>query len=203
MKKLIATMLFIGAILTACSGSSSATTIGSVGDQVTHAVSISDTSTSKPSDTPQSTLTVTPNPTPTTALTPTWATHPAKQVTAPILLYHHIAEKDDRYYISPTVFRQQMEKLKELGYTSITIMQLVEVLQHGGEFPERPVVISFDDGDSDVYQNAFPAMKELGLVGTFYIVGSRLNGKDVISTDQLKGNDRCRMGSRLSWHDPR
>jgi peptidoglycan/xylan/chitin deacetylase (PgdA/CDA1 family) len=135
---------------------------------------------------PTSTATATPSPTATTAMTPTWAVHPAKQLTAPILLYHHISVKDERYYVSPDTFRQQMEMLISLGYTGITIPQLVEVLVYGGALPERPVVITFDDGDLDVYQNAFPIMQELGLVGTFYIVGTRLDSDEFIRVDQLK-----------------
>lgn len=79
-----------------------------------------------------------------------------------------------------------MLMLKELGYTGINITKLVNVLLQGGELPERPVAITFDDGDMDVYQNAFPIMQALGLVGTFYIVGTRLNSRDFIGVDQLK-----------------
>ncbi len=186
MKKLISTLLCIEIFLTACSGASSATSSGSTGGQFTPAVTMSDTPTSQPSETPLPTVTITPNPTPTVDVTATWAIHPAKQVTAPILLYHHIADKDDRYYISPAVFRQQMESLKGMGYTGINMTKLVEVLLRGGELPERPVVITFDDGDLDVYQNAFPIMQELGLVGTIYIVGTRLNSNDFLSVDQMK-----------------
>ena len=153
---------------------------------VTPTTAMTITLTSEPSLTPLPTASPTSTPTVTPAATATWAIHPAKQVTAPILLYHHIAVKDDRYYISPDVFRQQMETLISLGYTGITVPQLVEVLQHGGELPERPVVITFDDGDLDVYQNAYPIMQELGLVGTFFVVGTRLNSEAVISVDQLK-----------------
>ncbi|MGA9398912.1 MAG: polysaccharide deacetylase family protein [Anaerolineaceae bacterium] len=186
MMKTIAALLCIAAFLTACAGSSSAMNSWSDNNRITPTVSQTDKPTSRPSETPLPTMTVTPNPTPTTAVTATWAVHPAKQVTAPILLYHHIAGKDDRYYISPAVFRQQMETLKEMGYTGINMTKLVDVLLNGGELPERPVVITFDDGDLDVYQNAFPVMQEFGLVGSFYIVGTRLNSTDFIDVAQLK-----------------
>jgi len=133
-----------------------------------------------------STQTAIPSPTATKTATATWAVFPARQVTAPILLYHHIAVKEDRYYISPDVFRKQMETLVSLGYAGITVPQLVEVLINGGSLPQRPVAITFDDGDLDVYQNAFPVMQELGLVGTFYVVGTRLDSDDFIKVDQLK-----------------
>jgi peptidoglycan/xylan/chitin deacetylase (PgdA/CDA1 family) len=144
------------------------------------------TPTGRPTQTSEPTVTSMPSPTVTTATTPTWAAQPPGQVTAPILLYHHIAVKDDRYYISPDVFRQQMEVLLSLGYTGVTVPKLVEVLQHGGELPARPVAVTFDDGDLDVYQNAFPVMRDLGLVGTFYVVGTRLDSNEFIGVDQLR-----------------
>jgi peptidoglycan/xylan/chitin deacetylase (PgdA/CDA1 family) len=175
-------MIMISALLVGCGS----TPVPTLEQGVTPTTGVTFTLTSEPSMTPLPTASPTPTPTVTPVVTATWAIHPAKQVTAPILLYHHIAVKDDRYYISPDIFRLQMETLVSLGYTGITVPQLVEVLQHGGELPERPVVITFDDGDLDVYQNAYPILKGLGLVGTFYVVGTRLNSEEVISVDQLK-----------------
>ncbi len=175
-------VFLISTLLVGCSNPSLTLQV----DKPTPIVRESATLTSIPSLTPSPTVTVIPGSTATMTPTATWAIHPAKQVTAPILLYHHIAVKDDRYYISPNVFQQQMEKLLSLGYTGITVPQLVEVLLYGGELPERPVVITFDDGDLDVYQNAFPIMQELGFVGTFYIVGNRLNSDEFIGVEQLK-----------------
>jgi len=179
----IPTTIFMISILLAACGSTPGSTLEK---GITPTTAMTITLTSEPSLTPSPTATPTLTPTVTPVATATWAVHPAKQVTAPILLYHHIAVKEDRYYISPDVFRQQMETLVSLGYTGITVPQLVEVLQHGGELPERPVVITFDDGDLDVYQNAYPILQDLGLVATFYVVGTRLNSEDVISVDQLK-----------------
>ena len=86
-------------------------------------------------------------------------------VTAPILLYHHIAPPvdDNRYYVAPEVFKTQMEDLVASGYTAISMATLVKVMNDGGPLPDRPIVITFDDGNVDVYQNAFPVMKSLGL----------------------------------------
>jgi peptidoglycan/xylan/chitin deacetylase (PgdA/CDA1 family) len=135
------------------------------------------------------TSTPTPTQTPQPSQTPTWVTH-AKQekVIAPILLYHHIrfTDKPGRYDVSPDMFKAQMNALVEWGYTSVTVKDLANVLRNGGSLPEKTVVISFDDGDLDVYQNAFPVMKDLGLVGTFYIVTNRLKSVDFVNAEQLK-----------------
>ena len=79
--------------------------------------------------------------------------------TVPILLYHSISDEnseDNRYAVSVADFKDQMERLRYWGYSPVTIKQLVDHLNKGYSLPRRPVVISFDDGYLDVYQNAFP-----------------------------------------------
>ncbi len=140
------------------------------------------TNTPLPTDTPTPTDTPIPTPTP-----PFEYVNPG-YIVAPILLYHHVADVGyvTRYYVTPDAFRSQLEKLREWGYTSITISQLVNVLIDGGELPARPVVITFDDGNNDIYDNAFPIMQEMGFVGTFYIVGNRLQSKYYVHADEIQ-----------------
>jgi peptidoglycan/xylan/chitin deacetylase (PgdA/CDA1 family) len=152
----------------------------------------------KPTYTPSFTITATPLPTwthtPTPTLTPsptqtaTWVFNEAGKVIAPILLYHHIANitPASRYYVSPTDFRIQMQALKDWGFTTITPSYLREVLVNGGNLPYRPVLITFDDGNLDVYENAFPIMRDLGFTGACYLVSTRLKADGYMSVDQLK-----------------
>lgn len=140
------------------------------------------TATPLPTWTPTPTQTLTPTP------TATWTFNKAGKVIAPILLYHHIADITpvNRYYVSPANFRAQMEALKVWGFTTITPSYLRKVLVDGGNLPSRPVVISFDDGNMDVYQNAFPVMREYGFVGAFYIVTNNMGADKYVGVDQLK-----------------
>lgn len=137
-----------------------------------------------PSLTPVPTDTLTLAPT----LTPTWVFHPAGNLVVPILLYHHIAEppNDNRYFVSPEMFQQQMEGLVASGYTTISMATLVQVMDQGGPLPARPIVITFDDGNLDVFQNAFPVMKALGFTGTVYIVTKSLADPKYMGVDVLK-----------------
>jgi peptidoglycan/xylan/chitin deacetylase (PgdA/CDA1 family) len=112
-----------------------------------------------------------------------------EKVTVPILLYHHVAEKNEeeiRYTITIEQFKLQMETLKKLGYTSIPMSQLVQVINEGGYLPARPVVITFDDGDEDVYQNAFPIMRDLGMTGIIYLVGNRMDAEGFINVEEMR-----------------
>lgn len=149
------------------------------------------TPTITPTATLTPTITLTPSPTSTATLTvtPTWIKHPkGSSLTAPILLYHHIRdiEKPGRYDVSPATFEAQLHYLKEWGYISITIEDLSNALRYSDPLPEKPVIITFDDGALDVYQNAFPIMQRMGFVGTFYIVSNRLKSVDFVNVAQLK-----------------
>jgi peptidoglycan/xylan/chitin deacetylase (PgdA/CDA1 family) len=120
------------------------------------------------------------------------------------LLYHHVSDNGDgnRYYVSVATFRAQMKALHDWGYTAITVHDLVEVLTNGGELPSRPVVITFDDGNLDIYQNAFPIMHELGFVGTAYIVASRLQWPAFLNVEQIQemADDGWEIGSHSMTH---
>ncbi len=142
----------------------------------------SQTFTPFPTDTPI------PTNTPLPSFTPTLLWNEPGRVSAPILLYHHIADVgySNRYYVTPDDFRIQMQALRDWGYSTITPSELVNVLINGGELPSRPVVITFDDGNLDVYQNAFPIMQDLGFIGTFYIVANRLESNGYVNVEQLQ-----------------
>jgi peptidoglycan/xylan/chitin deacetylase (PgdA/CDA1 family) len=154
--------------------------------------------------TPSPTYTPIPTDTPIPTETPAQVWNPPGQVIAPILLYHHVSDagNGNRYYVSTDTFRSQMEALRDWGYTSITVSDLINVLINGGELPDRPVVITFDDGNVDIYQNAFPIMHELGFIGTAYIVANRLASKYFITTEQLQemADDGWEIGSHAMSH---
>lgn len=109
-------------------------------------------------------------------------------VIVPILLYHRISDEtsaDSRYAVSVANFKDQMQRLRYWGYSPVTIKQLVDHIHKGYNLPSRPVVISFDDGYLDVYQNAFPIMERYGFTGTVYIVANRLESDGFLQVEQL------------------
>jgi peptidoglycan/xylan/chitin deacetylase (PgdA/CDA1 family) len=129
---------------------------------------------------------------------------PESTITVPILLYHHVTKEkvSDRYNVTPKHFQEQMEVLKKLGYQTITIKRLSDVLSRGGTLPDRPVVITFDDGNLDNYENAYPVMKKLGFVGSVYIVSNRLKSDGFLQKKQLAEmiEDGWEVGSHSLSH---
>jgi peptidoglycan/xylan/chitin deacetylase (PgdA/CDA1 family) len=109
------------------------------------------------------------------------------EIICPILLYHRIAPPsyNDPYYVTPEEFRAQMQALKDWGYTTITATQLVNAINVGSMLPQRPVVISFDDGDNSVFSQAFPIMREFGFVGVNYLVSKYIGAEGYMSIEQI------------------
>jgi peptidoglycan/xylan/chitin deacetylase (PgdA/CDA1 family) len=140
--------------------------------------------------TPTSTEMLTPKPTstPRPAFTPSWTMMAAGKLDVPILLYHHVydANPTNRYIVSIQNFQSQLEELRNRGYTPIGISDLANVLSNGGLLPAHPVVITFDDGNADIYDNAFPIMKKMNFTGVLYIIADRLESPGFLNADQLK-----------------
>ena len=154
----------------------------------TNTIEPSPTATLQPTHTATATE-VPPTATPTLTPTPTWVYNEPGQVKAPILLYHHVYGDitTSRYQVSIPDFEAQMAALKEMGYTAIPISLLIKALLEGSELPEKPIVITFDDGHQSIYDNAMPIMQSYGFPGVFYIVANRINGSpDFVTAEQLK-----------------
>lgn len=140
------------------------------------------TATPAPDATATPTATVTPIP------TATWTVAGPGEVVAPILMYHHIdpANPSPRYNIQPEVFARQMQALADWGYHTITAAQLAQAVTTGTPLPERPIVITFDDGNYSVYEYAFPIMQAHGFVGVTYIVTKRLQAAGFTGVPELQ-----------------
>lgn len=98
----------------------------------------------------------------------------ADGVELPILMYHHILKENARqnaYTISPEEFREDLVYLKEQGYTPILIQDLLDFTASGKPLPEKPVMITFDDGYESFHEYAFPILQETGFKAVFAVVG--------------------------------
>jgi peptidoglycan/xylan/chitin deacetylase (PgdA/CDA1 family) len=100
-----------------------------------------------------------------------------RRVRVPVLMYHYISvpPPDSDIYredlsVTPENFRRQMKWLKDHDFTTITPEAFIDALILGRPLPERPILLTFDDGYEDAYTMAFPILKEFGFVGTFFIV---------------------------------
>lgn len=97
----------------------------------------------------------------------------------PILLYHSIAPEasDDyaRWCVSPQRFAAHLDVVRTLGFTPLTISELVDATA-ADELPERPIAITFDDGRADFATHALPVIEAAAVATTLYVVTDRIGG---------------------------
>jgi peptidoglycan/xylan/chitin deacetylase (PgdA/CDA1 family) len=91
----------------------------------------------------------------------------------PVLMYHEIADTAataSRLAVAPDAFADQLAYLRDAGFNAITAGALSAILAGGaGDLPERPVVLTFDDGYGDFYGQALPLLKQHGFTGTIFM----------------------------------
>lgn len=93
-------------------------------------------------------------------------------VTVPILLYHHLTETgNDASDVSVESFRRQMALLKTEGYQPISFDTLIDYVENGTALPEKPVIITFDDGYYSNYQYAYPILCQYGYPAAIFVIG--------------------------------
>ena len=77
----------------------------------------------------------------------------------PILMYHHVVEDGQEcndMTVTVSRLREDLQWLRDNGYTTI----LPRELAAGDPLPEKPILITFDDGYRSNYNLAFPLLQE-------------------------------------------
>lgn len=89
-----------------------------------------------------------------------------------VLNYHKIEDVDISLSVLPRDFEDQMKYLKDNNYHTITPEELYDSLSGNYQLPENPVLITFDDGYLDNYENAYPILKKYGFKATIFVISS-------------------------------
>ena len=93
--------------------------------------------------------------------------------TVPIIMYHDINEKvTDATVVTPQKFEENMKLLASNGYTPISFEELISFVDGNGLLPEKPGIITFDDGYLSNYEYAFPILKKYNFCATVFVIGS-------------------------------
>ena len=124
-------------------------------------------------------------------------------------MYHYIRDYNDpadqvgiNLSVSKTTFEKQLKYLKDSGYQTINFKQLANIYQNETKPPDKPIILTFDDGYDDAHTNAFPTLAKNNFIGVFYIITSQIGKSQRMTKNQIIELDKAGMiiGSHTSTH---
>lgn len=97
----------------------------------------------------------------------------------PVLIYHHFTEEeeDNPLTVTKEKLKEHLNWLKEAGYQTISVEELINYVNTPADLPEKAVLITIDDGYRSNYEIAYPLLKENKAKATIFAIGHSV-GKD-------------------------
>ncbi len=117
----------------------------------------------------------------------------------PVVMYHSLLKDpglQGRYVISPDLFEEDLQYLRRNGYTAVGIEDLLRYVDGKASLPEKPILLTFDDGYYNNYYYAFPLAKQYGMKIVISPVGSYMD-------KAAEENDPHPTYSYITWEDMR
>lgn len=98
-----------------------------------------------------------------------------KGVKLPIVMYHQLTKSESRagkYVLTVEQFEKDLKFLKQKGYETVTVNQILEFSEGRGGLPEKAIMITFDDGCETLYSYALPLLEKYGFTAVGFAVGA-------------------------------
>lgn len=121
-------------------------------------------------------------------------------------MYHYISNPPsgaDRFRLDlsvrPSMFEAHLQYLRQAGYETVSLSDLILHLTQGRPLPPQPIVLTFDDGYRDAYEEAFPGLRRYGFQGTFFVLTGRADAGDprYLSWEQIRQMSEAEMDIQL------
>ena len=125
------------------------------------------------------------------------------ETNVPILMYHHIQNisassniTEKNLSVSPAIFKDEIKYLSQSGYSGAVLDELFD------EYPQKRIVITFDDGYKDIIENALPVLKEYGFRGVVFVIVDNIGKSGYMNIGDLNIliNNGWEIGSHSLTH---
>lgn len=104
----------------------------------------------------------------------------AQLARVPVIMYHDVLpEKEVFFDITPERLNADFRAIREQNLTPVSLEQLVNHLQTGVPLPEKPIVLTFDDGYIGHYSYVYQLAKYYNYPVAFSIFTDKVDGKIV------------------------
>lgn len=97
-----------------------------------------------------------------------------ESIDLPVIMYHALLKDSKRwndYVISPDMLEEDLKYITENGYTTILVKDLIDYVENGTPLPEKPILLTFDDGYYNNYLYGFPLFQQYNCKAVISIIG--------------------------------
>ena len=109
----------------------------------------------------------------------------------PVLMYHRVgaarAARERRYCVEPSRFAAQMRALEASGWSAVPLQSFLSWLDGRASLPEKPFLLTFDDGFLGIHEHVAPVLAQLGWSPVVFRVSGLLGKRDAWRVDHDPG----------------
>ena len=120
-----------------------------------------------------------------------------EKVSVPIIMYHALEDSpDNRWEITVQEFESDLEYLSKNGYNAVYVQDLIDFVHKGKDLPEKPIVLSFDDGRSPTIDIIIPLLEKYNSRISMAIIGIETDRYTRIDTE-----GKIKRHPHMTWND--
>jgi len=121
------------------------------------------------------------------------------EASVPIIMYHLVTEKRKyigKYGITPADLEADLVYLRDNGYTTVVMADLINFVTSGVPLPDKPILLTFDDGNTADLLLVLPLLEKYDARAVFSIIGEAADR----FTQQKADNPKAKFPN-LTWCD--
>lgn len=109
-----------------------------------------------------------------------------KNISIPVVYYHAVKTvPKNQLCMPPEQLEEQMKYLYDNQFQSVSLNELYDFFYGNGTLPDKPIVITFDDGYKDNYTNALPILRKYRFAATVFVTVGQ-DGSDFLTREEMK-----------------
>jgi len=120
----------------------------------------------------------------------------------PILNYHSVGDAADDYTVPVAAFDDQLDWLASHGFHTVSLRDLAESRRQSAPLPDKPIILTFDDGKADALGIVLPALRKRGMRATFFVITDLVGRAGYLTWDGVRAlaDAGMEIGSHTATH---
>ena len=111
----------------------------------------------------------------------------AEGISIPVLCYHRVGDTQGHLTVTPDKFETDLCRLRDEGYETISLETFRQYrLDPESPVPDKPILLTFDDGYLDNYLNAYLLLRKYGMTAAFFVITSLVGTPDRLSVGHIR-----------------